>query len=102
MKVVILGAGGQLGRQLGRCLAGDIVALSRTQADLTKTIELRRTLHSIQPRLIINAAAYTQVDRAEAEPSEAFAVNALALRELAAICRELEAKLVHISTDYVF
>src|SRR5438045_925605 len=101
MKIVILGAGGQLGRQLCNVLPGDIAALARADADLTKPIELRQTLEQIRPRVVVNAAGFTQVDRAEAEPGLAFAVNALAVRDLANICRDLDCTLIHFSTDYV-
>src|SRR5688572_15648837 len=87
MKVVILGAAGQLGRQLGKILHGDVVALARADADLTNPTELRHTLARLRPHAVINAAGFTQVDRAESEPNAAFAVNALAVRDLAMICR---------------
>jgi dTDP-4-dehydrorhamnose reductase len=102
MKIVILGAAGQLGRQLRRALPGEVVGLTRADADLTKPAALRSTLTQLCPDVVVNAAGYTQVDRAEAEPSEAFAVNALAVRELAAICRDGDCTLIHFSTDYVF
>ncbi len=102
MKIVILGATGQLGRQLGKVLPGDVVALGRADADLTKPMELRQTLTALRPRVVLNAAGFTQVDRAEAEPALAFAVNALAVRDLAAICRDLDCTLAHFSTDHVF
>jgi dTDP-4-dehydrorhamnose reductase len=102
MKIVILGAAGQLGRQLAQVLPGEVVALGRADTDLTKPIELRQTLTQLRPTLVINAAGYTQVDRAEAEPAEAFAVNAIAMRELAMICRDGDCTLIHFSTDYVF
>lgn len=102
MKNIVLGAGGQLGRELCRVLPGDVVALGRADADLAQPLKLRRTLEEIRPRIVINAAGSTQVDRAEAEPGAAFAVNALAVRDLAVICRDLDAVLIHFSTNYVF
>src|SRR5260221_10196605 len=102
MKTVILGAAGQLGQQLGRSLACDVVALGRAHADLTKPAELRRTLAELRPSVVVNAAGYTQVDRAETDAAQALAVNAHGVRDLAAICRDVEATLIHISTDYVF
>ncbi len=102
MKIAVLGARGQLGRELCRVLSDDVVALGRAEADLTVAPKLRQTLAGIGPRVVINAAAATHVDRAEAEPALAFAVNAFAMRELAAICRDLDAALIHFSTNYVF
>jgi dTDP-4-dehydrorhamnose reductase len=102
MKIVILGAAGQLGRQLCKVLPGDVVGLTRANADLTRPAELRDTIRRIGPCVVVNAAGYTQVDRAEAEPAEAFAVNGLALRDLASICRDGDCTLIHFSTDYVF
>jgi dTDP-4-dehydrorhamnose reductase len=102
MKTVILGAAGQLGQQLGRFLPGDVIALGRADADLTKPADLRRILGEQRPGIVVNAAGYTQVDCAESDAAQAFAVNAHGVRDLAAICRDVEATLVHISTDYVF
>lgn len=102
MKIVILGANGQLGRQLGVTLSGEVIALSRAEADLVKPAVLRQTLVQLRPRVVVNAAGYTQVDKAELHPTEAFAVNAVGVRDLAAICRDLDATLIHVSTDYVF
>src|SRR6516165_9509389 len=102
MRIVILGAAGQLGRQLCRVLPYAVIALGRADADLTKPTELRQTLAQLRPNVVVNAAAYTQVDRAEAEPAHAFAVNSLALRDLATICRDGDYTLIHFSTDYVF
>jgi dTDP-4-dehydrorhamnose reductase len=78
------------------------VALVRAEADLTRPVELRQTLSSLQPNVVINAAAYTEVDRAESDPAAAFAVNAIGVRDLAILCRDLDCKLIHFSTDYVF
>jgi len=102
MRIVILGAAGQLGRQLGKVLRGDVAALTRAEADLTRPAALRQALEQLHPDVVVNAAAYTQVDRAEADPGGAFAVNALALRDLATSCRDADCTLIHFSTDYVF
>ena len=102
MKTVILGAAGQLGRQLCKVLPGDVAALGRADADLTRPAALRQALEQLHPDFVVNAAAYTQVDRAEADPGEAFAVNALAARDLATLCRDADCTLIHFSTDYVF
>jgi dTDP-4-dehydrorhamnose reductase len=102
MKIVILGATGQLGRQLCKVLPRDVVALGRGEADLARPDELRQVLAQLRPGVVVNAAAYTRVDGAEADPGEAFAVNALAMRDLATFCRDSDCTLVHFSTDYVF
>ncbi|MSQ94940.1 MAG: dTDP-4-dehydrorhamnose reductase [Gemmataceae bacterium] len=101
MKIVILGAAGQLGRQLARVLP-DAVSLKHEDADLTKPDHLRQTLAQLRPWVVVNAAGYTHVDRAETNADGAFAVNAHGVRDLAVICRELDSPLIHISTNYVF
>ncbi|MBI1831600.1 MAG: dTDP-4-dehydrorhamnose reductase [Planctomycetes bacterium] len=102
MKIVILGAAGQLGRQLVRCLRGDVIALSHADTDLREPDRIRDLVKKIRPDAVVNAAAYTQVDRAQSEPAGAFAVNAHGVRDLAAICRDLDCTLLHFSSDYVF
>jgi dTDP-4-dehydrorhamnose reductase len=102
LKYAVLGAAGQLGRDLCPRLPGDVIALTRAQADLTRADEMRRTLTELKPHVVVNCAANNFVDRAESEPEAAFAVNAWAVRELARICRDLECTLVTFSTDYVF
>jgi dTDP-4-dehydrorhamnose reductase len=105
MTVAIFGASGQLGRDLVprmACLGQDVIARTRTEVDFTQPATIRAFLVTHRPRLVINCAAYNFVDRAETEPEVAFAVNAVAVQVLAEACREMEAKLVHFSTDYVF
>src|SRR5947209_8068044 len=102
MKYVVLGAAGQLGRDLCPRLAGEVVALTRERADLTRPETLRAVLAELRPDVVINCAAYNFVDRAETEPEAAFAVNAWGVRALAAACRDLGCVLAHFSTDYVF
>lgn len=102
MKYAVLGAAGQLGRALCPRLAGDVIPLTRGQADLTRPAALANLLRTLKPDVVINCAAYNFVDRAESEPEAAFAINAWALRELAACCAALDCTLVHFSTDYVF
>ncbi len=98
----VLGAAGQLGRDLCARLPGEVVPLDRTRADLTKPDQLRVTLAELRLAVVVNCAAYNFVDKAEAEPDAAFAVNAWGVRHLARACRDLGATLVHFSTDYVF
>jgi len=102
VKYAVLGAAGQLGRDLCPRLAGEVVPLTRADADLTQRGALRKLLDGLRPDVVINCAAYNFVDRAEDEPDAAFAVNTWAVRELAVACNELGAVLVHFSTDHVF
>jgi dTDP-4-dehydrorhamnose reductase len=102
MKIVVFGAAGQLGSDLCPSLEGQVIPLTRTDADLRDPATIRRCLDSHRPDIVVNCAAYNFVDRAETEPEEAFAVNAWAVRTLAAECAQLDATLVHFSTDYVF
>jgi dTDP-4-dehydrorhamnose reductase len=104
MRIVILGAGGRLGAALVREYKRqfDVVGLNRAQLDLAKSDKIRGRLSSAQFDLLINCAAFTNVDLCEAKPAEAFAINADAAKVLAEICSEKKAKLIHFSTDYVF
>lgn len=104
MKVLITGANGQVGWELQRALAplGDVLALGHAQLDLTDADAIRQVLRHTAPDLIVNAAAYTAVDRAEQEPDLAQAVNGIAPGILAQEAQHLNAALVHYSTDYVF
>jgi len=104
VKILLIGSQGQVGWELARTLLplGEVVAASRAQADLSDLDGLRRSVRTIKPDVIVNAAAYTAVDKAETEQEQAFLINAQAagvLAEEAAICGAL---LIHYSTDYVF
>jgi dTDP-4-dehydrorhamnose reductase len=103
-RVLILGGAGQLGLELQRSFAGPhpLVAVDRAVADLAVPDQLRAIVRRVQPNVILNAAAYTAVDRAETEPEVAMAINARAPRILAEEARSLHALFVHYSTDYVF
>ena len=102
MKFAVIGAAGQLGRDLCPRLGGEVVPFDRTRADLTKPELLRATLNDLRPNVVVNCAAYNFVDKAESEPDAAFAVNAIGPRSLAKRCAKRETTLVHFSTDYVF
>lgn len=102
MKYAVIGAAGQLGRDLCPRLPGDVTPLTRAQTDLTKLETLKDTLGQLRPDVVVNCAAYNFVDKAETEPEAAFAVNAWGVRNLALACRDLDVLLVHYSTDYVF
>lgn len=104
-RAVVFGAIGQLGVELVRELSARGYAVKgwdRAQADITDAAAIERALAEYDPQVVFNSAAYNQVDVAEKEPQAAFAVNALAVRNLALACRQIDAKLVHFSTDYVF
>ena len=104
MKILLLGANGQLGKELERQLisVGSVASFSRQSLDITNHAAVRATVRSIQPNIIINAAAYTAVDKAETNSDLAYAVNAVAVENLAQISREQGLCLFHYSTDYVF
>lgn len=102
MKYAVLGAAGQLGRDLCPRLPGEVIALTRERIDLTRPETIGPTLSELRPDVVINCAAYNLVDRAETEPAVCFHVNAWGVRELALACRDLDCVLVHFSTDYVF
>lgn len=104
MQWLILGASGQVGRELTRSLQplGHGVALSRRQCDLSEAGAVAAAVAQYQPDIVINAAAYTAVDRAEEEPSLALRSNAEAVEELAVACVDRGVALIHYSTDYVY
>ena len=103
MRMVVTGARGQVGFELVRSLMplGEVIALDRAGCDLAQP-ELVEALRNLAPDVIVNAAAYTAVDRAESERVTAHRINAEAPGELAGIARDCGALLVHYSTDYVF
>ena len=105
-KIVVTGAGGQLGRELQVLAPGfpgfDFIFLSRDRLPIDHFEEVRQFIKAEKPLYCINCAAYTAVDRAESEKEMAFLVNGDAAGELAAACQSVSARLIHISTDYVF
>jgi dTDP-4-dehydrorhamnose reductase len=104
MKILLLGRDGQVGWQLQRSLAphGEVVACGRSQCDLSDFDQIRSLVRELRPSVIVNASAYTAVDRAEAEPELASRINAVAPGVLAEEAAGLDALLVHYSTDYVY
>ncbi len=104
MKILLLGANGQVGWELQRALAplGDVTACDRTTADLANLDQLRSVVGDAKADIIVNAAAYTAVDKAESEPDLATLINATAVGLLAEEAARSGALLVHYSTDYVF
>ena len=101
MRVLLTGRNGQLGRELAGVL-GDVTATDRSSLDLSDSAAIRRVVREAKPEAIVNAAAYTAVDKAESEVAAATQVNAVAPGVLAEEARRLGALLVHYSTDYVF
>jgi dTDP-4-dehydrorhamnose reductase len=104
INVLLVGAGGQVGQELIKTLAllGPVTAVSRRELDLTDLAAIATQVEKTAPRLIVNAAAYTAVDKAESEPDLAHRINAEAPQILAQSAARCGAALVHISTDYVF
>ncbi|MFN6961311.1 MAG: SDR family oxidoreductase, partial [Rhodocyclaceae bacterium] len=104
MKILLTGKDGQLGFELQRALAplGTLVAVGRAQCDLARADAIRRLVAEVRPRIIVNAAAYTAVDKAEADAEEAYAINATAPGLLGEAAAQCDALIVHYSTDYVF
>jgi len=104
VRILLTGRTGQVGSALERTLAplGDVVSLDRAGLDLFDLKSIGKAIEKEKPEVIVNAAAYTAVDRAETEREAAFAVNAAAVGVLAEAAKKLDALLVHFSTDYVF
>jgi dTDP-4-dehydrorhamnose reductase len=108
MKILLLGKNGQVGHELQRSLAplGDVLALDRHSTshcgDLSNLEGLAETVRVFRPQVVVNAAAYTAVDKAESDAQTAHLVNALAPEVLSRTCAAMDAYLVHFSTDYVF
>src|ERR1700733_69475 len=104
-KVVVFGCRGQLGIEVVRVLQErgyQVAGFERTQVDISDSAQVDRTFAREDPAIVINAAAYNQVDIAEKEPVPAMVANGLARRNLAMCCRQHDARFVHFSTDYVF
>ncbi len=105
MKMLVTGANGQLGRELVEILPGrghEVVAFSRSDLDVADPTTVEQAVEHHSPELVVNAAAYTNVDGSETEPRTAHAVNALGPRNLAQSCERRGCELLHVSTNYVF
>lgn len=107
MKIILLGGYGQLGREWQRFIARsnqdiELRAYSSGELDITDFDKTRKEIRDQKPDIVINCAAYTGVDQAEKEQKRAHLVNAVAVEKLALVCQNVECKLVHYSTDYVF
>jgi dTDP-4-dehydrorhamnose reductase len=102
MRIAIIGAAGQLGTALTARLTGKIIPLGREALDISDGARVHEVLPAAEPDVVINAAAYNFVDRAEEESERALLINALGPRYLAETCAALDVPFVHVSTDYVF
>ncbi|TMH43884.1 MAG: dTDP-4-dehydrorhamnose reductase [Betaproteobacteria bacterium] len=103
MRVLLAGRNGQVGWELARLLPpAELIATGRAELDLADQAAIRRVVREAKPQLIVNAAAYTAVDKAEAQPDLAMRINGIAPGVLAEEAKRLGALLVHYSTDYVF
>src|SRR5277367_1556995 len=104
MRVVVVGAGGQLGAAVvHECRAAhEVIALPRAELDVSDDRAIAAAMDRVRPDVIINGAAFTDVDAAEDRPVDALNVNAFAVRALASAARTHNATLVHYSTDFVF
>lgn len=102
--IMLIGTNGQVGRELNNMLPriGEVTALDRQRLDLTQPEEIRRAIRTFHPAFIVNAAAYTAVDKAESEETAARAINAEAPGVMAEEAKKIGAALIHYSTDYVF
>jgi dTDP-4-dehydrorhamnose reductase len=105
MKIAVIGANGQLGMDMVATfqkLGDTTIGLTHADLDIASAASTHEALSGIQPSIIVNTAAMHHVESCEKEPSRAYEVNALGARNLSIVARDLHAKLVHISTDYVF
>ena len=104
MKILLFGKNGQVGWELNRSLQplGDVIALGRGESDFSSPENLRKIVRDIKPNVIVNAAAYTAVDKAEDEEELALIINAHSSRVLAEEALKINSLLVYYSTDYVF
>jgi dTDP-4-dehydrorhamnose reductase len=102
LRIVVIGANGQLGSDLVRVLPGEVVGLTHAEVEVCDPASVQGQLDRHRPDVVINTSAYHKVDVCEDEPERSFAVNALAAGNLARACAARGCVLVHVSTDYVF
>ena len=102
MRVMIIGADGQLGTDLVRTLDGELTPLTHAQIEVSDRASVDAAMAVHRPEVVINTAAYHQVDAAESDPAQAITVNTVGARNVALACAAYDADLCHVSTDYVF
>jgi len=104
MKLVVIGANGQLGTDLLEVLSKehDVVGLNHTDIEITDIDSVKNALSTIKPAIVLNTAAYHIVPEAEKFPAKAFQINGIGTMNLAKVCQDLDTRLVHYGTDYVF
>ena len=103
-KVLLIGAKGQVGQELQVTLPylGEVISIGREELDLTNSEKIGQLIREIHPDYLVNASAYTAVDKAEIEPDLAYSINSIAPKIMAESAEKIKAKFLHISTDYVF
>ena len=104
MNILIIGQTGQLASELAACVPAWAKAtfVGRPECDLTHAASIQATFAAVKPSVVINASAYTAVDKAESEPEAAYAVNSDGVKNIAQACKQVGARLLHVSTDFVF
>ena len=106
MRILLFGANGQLGKDLERVLSKspniDLISFDKSSCDITDEFSVKAKLKEFDPKVVINAAAYTKVDDAENNFDEACLINEVAVKNLSQLCQINDSLLVHFSTDYVF
>ncbi|MED3946207.1 dTDP-4-dehydrorhamnose reductase [Priestia aryabhattai] len=104
-KVLITGANGQLGKELVELFTAkgfEVYGFGRDKMDITNQAQVQEVINTLKPNIVLHSAAHTQVDLAESEPEQAFSINAYGTRNVAVAAEAVGAKLVYVSTDYVF
>src|SRR6185312_7991293 len=105
MKVAVIGGNGQLGRDVGSAFTDEghaVTSLTHQEIEVSSLASVRESIEGLRPELVVNTSAFHHVEKCEADPAHAFAINGIGARNLAQITREMGATLMHISTDYVF
>jgi len=104
-KVALIGADGQLGQEVAtafECNGDEVCRLSHDRVEISDIDSIRKALTALQPQIVVNTAAFHNVEKCEADPTKAFAINAIGSRNMAQVAEETHAIIVHVSTDYVF
>lgn len=104
MKIIIIGKSGQLANELlaNKPQGNEVLALGRNDVDITNLKELDDVINNFKPSVIINSAAYTAVDKAESDIEAAYAINHIAVENIAKVAKKYSARFIHVSTDFVF